>query len=136
MARVDLIEKLFANPIEAHLAIFEKRHPFQSPKFHRDIIGLYWSKAEKVVVLSFRGSAKSTIAEETICLKALVKDFEYAVIVCATVDRAAQRLGSIKRELETNEEIEWLFGRQRGKVWQETRIVLANGVCIDAVGVG
>jgi hypothetical protein len=101
------------------------------------MVRLYWSKAQRVCILSFRGSAKSTLAEETIALKAIIKDFDYAVIVCATVDRAAQRLGSIKTELETNEDIEWIFGGSpRGKVWQETRIVLANGVCIDAIGAG
>lgn len=136
MSRETLIRQLFDNPREAHLTLFRKRHTFDSPKFHRDMISLYWGKHQKVVILSFRGSAKSTIAEETIALKALAKDFDYAVIVCATVDRAAQRLGSIKRELETNEDIEWLFKRVRGPVWQETRIVLANGVCIDAVGAG
>ena len=136
MSRETLIRKLFENPIEAHLTLFHKRHAFKSPKFHREMISLYWGKDQKVAILSFRGSAKSTLAEETIALKALIKDFDYAVIVCATVDRAAQRLGSIRRELETNEDIEWLFKDTRGKVWQETRIVLANGVCIDAVGAG
>ena len=136
MSREDLILTFLDDPVQAHEVIFHKRHPYDSPKFHSDMIELYWSDEQNVVALSFRGSAKSTLAEETLCLKAIVKDFLYAVIVCATVDRAAQRLGSIKRELETNEEIEWLFGEQRGKVWQETRIVLANGVCIDAVGAG
>lgn len=136
MSRETLIRKLFEEPRQAHLTIFDKRHTFESPAFHREMINLYWGDDQKVVILSFRGSAKSTIAEETIALKALVKDFNYAVIVCATVDRASQRLGSIRRELETNEDVEFLFGNVRGPVWQETRIVLANGVCIDAVGAG
>lgn len=136
MSRETLIRQLFDNPRQAHLTIFDKRHTFESPEFHREMINLYWGENQKVVILSFRGSAKSTLAEETLALKALIHDFDYAVIVCATVDRAAQRLGSIKRELETNEDIEYLFPKVRGPVWQETRIVLANGVCIDAVGAG
>jgi hypothetical protein len=136
MSREALIRKLFEEPRQAHLTIFDKRHSFDSPAFHREMIELYWGEDQKVVILSFRGSAKSTLAEETLALKALIHDFEYAVIVCATVDRAAQRLGSIKRELETNEDIEYLFPKVRGPVWQETRIVLSNGVCIDAVGAG
>lgn len=136
MSREALIRELFDNPRQAHLTIFDKRHTFESPEFHREMIELYWGEDQKVVILSFRGSAKSTLAEETLALKALIHDFDYAVIVCATVDRAAQRLGSIKRELETNEDIEYLFPKVRGPVWQETRIVLANGVCVDAVGAG
>jgi hypothetical protein len=136
MSRFALIKKLFEEPRQAHLTIFDKRHTFDSPAFHREMIELYWGEDQKVVILSFRGSAKSTLAEETLALKALIHDFDYAVIVCATVDRAAQRLGSIKRELETNEDIEYLFRKVRGPVWQETRIVLSNGVCIDAVGAG
>lgn len=136
MSRETLIRQLFDNPRQAHLTIFDKRHTFESPQFHREMIELYWGEDQKVVILSFRQSAKSTLAEETLALKALIHDFDYAVIVCATVDRAAQRLGSIKRELETNEDIEYLFPKVRGPVWQETRIVLSNGVCIDAVGSG
>jgi hypothetical protein len=130
------IKDLLRNPVEAHLALFHDRHKFLSPPFHRNIIELYWSYYEKVAILSFRGSAKSTLAEETLTLKALLKDFDYAVIVCATVDRAAQRLGSIRRELESNPMLEHIFGQLRGKVWQETRLILSNGVCIDAVGAG
>jgi hypothetical protein len=136
VSRSDLVRNLFNDPVEAHFAIFPKRHAFASPSFHEKMISLYWGDDPKVAILSFRGSAKSTLGEECIALKALIHDFDYAVIVCATVDRAAQRLGSIRKEIETNEDIELVFGNMVGKVWQETRLVLSNGVCIDAVGAG
>jgi hypothetical protein len=136
VTRTSLVRKIFEDPVEAHLTLFPKRHAFESPNFHEKMISLYWGDDQKVAILSFRGSAKSTLGEECLALKALMHDFDYAVIVCATVDRAAQRLGSIRREIETNEDIDLVFGNMVGKVWQETRLVLANGVCIDAVGAG
>jgi hypothetical protein len=56
--------------------------------------------------------------------------------VCSTERRAADRLLSISNAIEKNEVIEELYGDMRGSTWHTTRIVLANGVCIDAIGAG
>jgi hypothetical protein len=100
------------------------------------MLDLYWSGHEQVVALCFRDAGKSTRVEETLILKALIKDFDYAVIVAATERRASDRLLSISSELIKNEIIEEVFGDVRGDTWHTTRIILSNGVCIDAIGAG
>jgi hypothetical protein len=58
------------------------------------------------------------------------------LIIGSNADRANDRLRAIKHELETNELLVELYGDLRGSVWNEGRIVLANGVCIQAFGRG
>ena len=125
---------LASDPFKAHEVVFP--HKFPSAPFHKEMIELYWGAEEKVAMLCFRGSAKSTRAEESIILQALFGRFRYAVIVGANEDRACDRLLAIKFQLETNPTIEALFGPQRGDCWQSTRIILRNGVCLDALGAG
>lgn len=135
-SKSEIIRDLIGDPFRMHLTLFPKRHFREPAKFHKDLVKLYWSDCQLGAALLFRGSAKSTYAEETILLKALCLDFQYAVVVCATERHARDRLLSIKNELNTNEEIEWLFGNPRGEVWQAERLILSNGVCIDAISAG
>jgi len=86
------------------------------------------------VVMAFRGAAKSTLAEENIILDACFKSFHNCVIVAASEKRALERLAAIKREFETNETLRDLMGDQVGHPWQETKIVLKSGICIQAIG--
>ncbi len=125
---------LAENPFAAHEALF--KHEFPSAPFHKQMVDLYWSGVSRGAVQCFRGSAKSTRAEESIILQAVFKRFNYAVILGANEDRACDRLLKVKYQLETNSQLEALFGPARGDIWQATRIVLRNGVCIDAVGAG
>lgn len=68
--RDDIILKFGRNRLLAHMALFKHRHSDTTPDFHHDIISLWHSLAEKVLVMAFREGAKSTIAEEAICLQA------------------------------------------------------------------
>jgi hypothetical protein len=85
-------------------------------------------------ILAFRGGGKSSLAEQCLLVGALTNQFSYGVIVCATVDRAVDRLRTIKAQVENSDPISEIFENQVGSPWQETRIVLANGVALDAVG--
>ncbi len=125
---------LVRRPFEAHELIFS--HKVASAPFHRDMVELYWGDAPRVALECFRGSAKSTRAEEAIALQAQFKRFNYAVILGANEDRACDRLMTVKYHLETNDQLRALFGEARGGVWQATRAVLKNGTCIDAIGAG
>ena len=122
------------NPYAAHQALFD--HQFEAAPFHKQMAELYWSSAERGAVQCFRGSAKSTLAEESIILQALFKRFNYAVILGANEERACDRLLKIKYQFEMNTNLEALFGPSRGDLWQSTKIVLRNGVCIHAIGAG
>lgn len=127
---------LGANLRMAHEALFHQRHPVESPPYHLDIIDLMHSDDPKGIIEGFRSSAKSTRAEEAIVIQALFKRFHNALVVGASQPRAKERLAAIANELTINPNIEYLFGKQQGEIWGAEKIVLANGVCIQAVGSG
>lgn len=134
--RAPLIRRLLANPRLAHATLFPHRHHDATPDFHLEMIDLWWSDAPWVITEAFRGGAKSTIAEEAITLMACFRFFHNCVILGDNETRAKERLTAIKHELETNEYIEQLFDNQVGETWTETKIVLKNGVVLQAYGRG
>lgn len=120
----------------AHHLLFKKRHPEESPEFHREIIERFHDGHARDLVMAFRGGGKSTLAEETIIIKALFGEFKNGIIVGSSYERAVERLRTIKHELENNDLIIALFGEQMGATWTENRIVLANGSMLQAYGRG
>jgi hypothetical protein len=101
-----------------------------------ELIEIWHSTAPKVLTLAFRGGGKSTLAEEALVLAVAMKLVRNVLIIGSNSDRANDRLRAIKHELETNELLIELFGDLRGGVWNEGKVVLANGVCIQAFGRG
>lgn len=134
--REQLIEKLARNPRLAHATFFGHRHPNARPDFHNEIIDLWHSDIPQVLVEAFRGAAKSTLAEEAITIMAALRRVRNILILGETFDRAVDRLKAIKHEIENNEFIQELFGSLIGDTWTESKIVLSNGVCIQAAGQG
>jgi hypothetical protein len=135
-SRETLILKFAADRVIAHQSLFVDRHADATPPFHDDLTELWHSSAPKVLTLAFRGGGKSTLAEEALVLAAAMKLVRNVLIIGSNSDRANDRLRAIKHELETNELLVELYGDLRGPVWNEGRIVLANGVCIQAFGRG
>jgi hypothetical protein len=131
-----LIERLARNPHLAHATLFHHRHPSQTPSFHTDIVNLWYSSAPRVLVEAFRGGAKSTLAEEAICIMACLRMFRNGLILGETFERAVERLKAIKHEFEENDFIAELFGDMVGTTWTESKIVLTNGIALQAVGRG
>jgi hypothetical protein len=123
-----------ANRWLAHQVIFKKRHPDSTPAFHVELIQLWHSSSPRVLTMAFREGGKSTIAEEAIVLGASLQLFHNALILGADQDRAIDRLRAIKHEFETNDILRNLFGDLVGPTWNESRIILANDVCIQAYG--
>lgn len=134
--RSELIVKLGRNPRLAHAVLFSHRHPNKTPPFHDEIISLWHSPKPKVLVQAFRGAAKSTRAEEAIIIRACLRQFRNCIVLGETYERAVERLRAIKHEFETNPYIEDLFGNLVGDTWSEGRIVLSNGLAIQAFGRG
>lgn len=132
----DAIVELGSDPWVAHKVLFAHRHPNDTPDFHVNIIRAWHSEHPRVLIKAFRGAAKSTIAEEAIIVQALFRQFRNGIILGETVERAIERLRAIKHEFETNPIIEQLFGNMVGPTWTETKIILANGVIIQAFGRG
>jgi hypothetical protein len=135
-ARETLILKFAGDRVIAHQSLFTHRHPDATPPFHDELTELWHSGTPKVLTLAFRGGGKSTLAEEALVLAAAMKLVRNVLIIGSNSDRANDRLRAIKHELETNELLVELYGDLRGPVWNEGRIVLANGVCIQAFGRG
>lgn len=134
--REAIIEKLARNPRLAHATLFPHRHSDETPHFHLEMIDAWHSADPHVITEAFRGGAKSTIAEEAIVVMACLRKFTNAIILGDNETRAKERLTSIKHELENNPDIEELFGNLVGDTWTETKIVLTNGVVIQAYGRG
>lgn len=135
-ARQKLFLSFHSDRVLAHKIIFAHRHSNEPPPFHREMI-LDWHSPEQYVCdLAFRGSAKSTIAEEAITLLALFNDFRYCVIFGANATLAEQRLHAIRREFERNRVIHQVFGDVRGQPWGDDRLELTTGVVIRAMGRG
>ena len=131
-----LIARLGTDHRLAHEFIFKTRHPNQTPPFHYEMLDDLHGPVLNLVELAFRGAAKSTRAEEYLAIRGLFGRFENCILVGASYPLACERLGAIMHELDTNENIEIVFGSQRGAVWNENRIVLSNGKLIQAVGRG
>lgn len=124
------------NRLLAHQFFFEHRHPNQTPLFHCDIIDAWHSDHPRQGVMAFREGGKSTIAEEAFVLCAGFRWFRNAIILGSTLDRACDRLRAIKHEIENNERFTGFFGELKGDVWNEAKIILSNGIIIQAFGRG
>ncbi len=134
--RLALTLRLPENRVQAHQIIFKHRHTDATPAFHERIIRLWYSPSPHILFMAFREGGKSTIAEEAIVLSAAWKLFHNCLIIGATEPMAFDRLRAIKHEIETNEDLIGLYGELKGPVWNEGRIELRNGICIQAKGRG
>ena len=116
--------------------VFPHRHPQASPKFHVEIMDLWRSHDENVLIEAFREGAKSTLSEEFLLLEACFGNFGYCILLGETYTKACQRLEAIKHEAVKNMKILALFGKIKlpGNVWNENQIELMNGVMIEAHG--
>jgi hypothetical protein len=122
--------------VQAQQILFQSRHPNITPDFHDELISLLHSAHTRVLALCFRGSGKSSLAEECITFLAASAQVHNVLIVAESWLRACDRLRAIRRELETNEWLIEMFGPQLGDTWQESRLILNNGVAITAHGAG
>ena len=132
----ELIVRLGLDHRLAHQTLFAHRHPDETPDFHYEIIDDLHGASRRVLELAFRGAAKSTIAEEYVCIDACYRRFRNFIIVGESFTRASERLQAIAHELDFNEHLRTLFGDLHGGTWNEDKIVLSNGVVIQAFGRG
>ena len=96
-------------------------------------------RGSKLNVLGPRGGAKSTVATLAYPLReALLGREPYIWILSDTTHQAHAHLENLKAELVDNELIARQYPRAagRGPIWQAGRIVMRNGVTIEAFGTG
>jgi hypothetical protein len=137
LALIKFFAQLKNRPL-AHQSCFRHRHGDRTPPFHDEIILLWHDPLpSRVLVMAFREAAKSTIAEESIVLMAALHAFRNCVILGENQERAVDRLTAIKHEFATNDYLINLFGELRdGSKWNEAKVILKNGVIIQALGRG
>ena len=138
--RLDMASKLLADPVAAHEIIFADSHANKSAPFHDEMVLAFHSDNEYEIFLCFRGSSKSTKAEETIALRAAAGLLHNCCIVGDSYTRATDRVKTIRRHLMTNKWIKYLFSDQAGELqgdtWQEGKIELSSGSLVWALGQG
>lgn len=132
----EIVSRLHTNRWLAHTYLFAHRHRRKPAWFHPQLVEAWASKTPRAGFELFRGAAKSTIAEEALCIMALHREFKYGVILGETHDKAVERLMASAYELETNEKIRTIYGSQRGRVWNQDSIQLSNGTMLAAFGRG
>src|SRR5262245_48812101 len=138
--RLKLASEFIANPCAAHSIIFKEDNEDKDAPFHEDLIKLYHGADPYVIALCFRGAAKSTKAERCIALLSAAGVSHNTMVVGENFPRAVERLQSIRRILQQNKWLRYLYGDATGEVegdtWRETRIVLSSGSVVWALGQG
>jgi hypothetical protein len=119
--------------LAAHI-IFSHRHKQATPPFHIEMTDLWRSADEFVEIEAFRQGAKTTVSEEFLLIEALFKNFNYLLIFGETYTKACARITTMKYELATNLKIYNLFGKQKLVKEAENKLIMPNGVCIEAHG--
>lgn len=133
-AILGLIERFARDRWLAHTVLFAGRHPEEASSAHRALVQAIYSPYARELIEGFRGLGKSTYLEEAAVLRACHREFHNMVIVGESYSRGCDRLGAVKREFEINETVREVYRIERGPIWQEGKIVLSNGVCIQALG--
>ena len=130
----DLLKQFVEDPWQAHRFLFPHRHTEEASEAHKQLVQAIHASDPRRSIEGFRGMGKSTYLEEAAVIRAVHLRFRNMVIIGSSYSRACDRLASIKRELEMNELVAHLYGAQKGGTWQEGKIVLASGICIQALG--
>jgi hypothetical protein len=135
MLRDDVFE-LMADPPVAHALFFADRHSNEDAPFHKSIEEDWHSSIPNVLTMAFRGSAKSTKAEEAITLEVCFQRVKNVLILGESEQRAVERLTAIKHHLEYDEALQSAFAVGPGDPWAETRACTSTGIMIQAYGRG
>jgi hypothetical protein len=139
---LELLRHLRADRWFAHQHLFRHRHPQESAPAHKELVEAINRPIARVSIEGFRRFGKTTYLEETAILKAVFREYHNLVIVSASLPLAIQRVAAIRNEIEVNPYFGYdpefpassLFGKLRGEIWQDGRIVLAGDICIQALG--
>ena len=130
----ELIGRLAANRPLAHALFFEDRHANEDAPFHHEMEISWASDIPNILTMAFRGSAKSTKAEEAITLEVAFQRCRNVLILGESEERAAERLAAIKHNIEYNEELNAVFGIAPGDPWTGTRACTSTGIMLQAYG--
>jgi hypothetical protein len=134
-----LLRELHADRWFAHRHLFAHRHPDESAPAHRELVAAINRPLARLSVEGFRRFGKTTYLEETALLKAVFREYHNMVIVGPSLPRACDRIAAIQNEIRINPyfsvpvEEGGLFGVKL-TIDSVAKLVLSNGVCIQALG--
>lgn len=130
---LNLLEKISEDRALAVAMLFD--HDFKSPPAHVEVMDLWRSRDEFVLIEAFRQFGKSTTAEEHITLEGSFGNFHYLLLIGETYEKACQRLAAIDYEARTNVKLHRVFG---GPVLArksiENKVWFRSGAFIQALG--
>jgi len=127
-ARLDLVTK-------SHKAFFATYFPhyleYPSADIHHELFDITQDPGNKfAIILTFRGSGKSTIVSLSYALWAILgfQQKHFVVLVTKTQDQAKKLIDAIKREFETNKLLQNDFGKvhEESSPWNSTALTFAN----------
>lgn len=137
MAEVDrhLLEQFSRDRALASNVLFAHRHPQESAPAHIEVMDLWRSADEFVLIEAHREFGKSTLSEEFLVLEGCFGNFNYCLLIGETYMKACQRLYAIDFEARTNTKLHHLFG---GPVLRrksiENKVFFRSGAIIEALG--
>lgn len=134
--RQELIARFYRDRHLAHAELFRHRHKNATPDFAGLLIDSLHSPDPFRMDVGFRGSMKTTTAEEAIILLAAFRDIHNCVVLSANEKLAFKVLHAIRREIDKNTKLRALFGNLRGQPWADDVLELSNGCTIQALGKG
>lgn len=115
--------------------LFSHRHEYRTPDFHVQVMDLWRSADEFVMIEAFREGAKTTLSEEFLTMEGAFGNFFYCILFGETYAKACQKIEAIAFEAKTNHKLAKLFG---GKVLArkpiENKIWFSSGALIEAAG--
>lgn len=114
--------------------LFRHRHAHVSPEYHVTIMDAWRSAEEFLLIDAFRGSAKSTLAEEFLLMEACYGNFFYCLLIGETYAKACQMIEAMAFEGMTNMRLRRLFGKVFAKKPIEDKLHFASGALIQALG--
>jgi predicted phage terminase large subunit-like protein len=108
--------------------------------FAKDVLPLLGRGQARIVVEAPRGASKTTVLTflHTMYRALHATSREYIILCSETSEQACAYLDPIKEHLTVNEDLAAAYPHicGIGPVWRKNKIVLRNGVCIEALGAG
>jgi hypothetical protein len=108
-------------------------------QFDFDFSSLHTTRGVRRSYIAPRGGAKSTWCTLAYPLRAALEGWEaYTLILSDSSEQADQHLSHIRKEIEENERLREVYGRDAeiGSTWKGSRLTLKSGAILESLGTG
>lgn len=117
---------------------------FGTPEFHKEIWGAGQDKQDVLCIVA-RDHAKTTAESKINTLHELIYKTEKSILIISAKGLGEKIVGDIKKELETNQKIRWLYGslipqdarkESKSEKWRQRYLQLLNGTELMSISKG